>query len=565
MLSYRKYLYLVGGLGCGLLLLYLRKLDLSEISLVKYTIFLMLMFFSELQTIMINDSNCSTEFCFVYSAAYIFGPVQAALMKVLSTAISQLYANIKYGYDNGAESIIFHVGQHVLSFLSAVGFYYFIKRYFVWIWPWNEIIFQSAAIGVYFALKSLLLRYFLALKYNRPIFKNITELATIEIPAFLIAVFFGIIAVTTYINNGFLQTLLVLAVYLIVIYIFIMYFTVMNINHKLAAAYDMAVTITSALDMENVMDLILNSVQKIIPWDTACLYVYQNGWLIPAIYEGYPCNAVGKLKLESCQSILGFSFTKEGIIVNNCHKNRELAAMSISLPDTKSIIAAPILSNNELIGEIVLTSKKNHIHTKKHLILLKILANQGAVAMKNARLFDEAAQMAVCDGLTGLYNYTYLYSELERQIKNVNARGGCLSFIIIDVDRFKSYNDMYGHVVGDTILKNFAGILRKSMRDSDIICRYGGEEFAIVLPGVKPNEALRIAERVREIIENTPLAQAGDSDIFITVSAGIASYPTDATSAQDLVNKADKAMIVGAKQKGRNKVVLFRPDMIEEN
>ncbi|MGB3963503.1 MAG: GGDEF domain-containing protein, partial [Tepidanaerobacteraceae bacterium] len=167
--------------------------------------------------------------------------------------------------------------------------------------------------------------------------------------------------------------------------------------------------------------------------------------------------------------------------------------------------------------------------------------------------------------LTGLYNYMYLYSELERQMKNVNARGGCFSFIIIDVDHFKTYNDMYGHVVGDTILKNLADLLRRNVREKDVICRYGGEEFGIVLPGTKSIDALRIAERIRMIIENTPLARVKNKDVYITVSAGIASYPTDASSVQDLVNKADKAMIFGAKQKGRNKVVLFRPNMTAEN
>jgi len=565
MVSYKKYMYLIGALGYGLLLLCIRIFGLGKFSPAKYTIFLLLMFFSELQTIKINDSNFSMESCFVYSSIFIFGPVPAALMKALSTIICQIYFKIKIGYDEAAERIIFNVGQYMISFFSAVGLYFYIERNYVWGHPLYEIILQSAAIVIYFILNKLLVQYFLALKYNKSMFKNFPELLTLDFSTYLMAVAFGVTAVIMYNTNGFPQALLVLAVYLAVIYIYILYLNVKSTNRELAALYDMSVTITSTLDVEMVMDIVLNSVQSIVPWDTACLYVYQNGWLVPAIYEGYPDEAVSKFKLKTAQEIFGFSFFKEGVILNNCRKDQRLEELSICRADTKCIIAVPIVTNKELIGGIVLTSKKSFVYTQKHLTLLSILASQAAVAMKNAQLFDETAQMAVSDGLTGLYNHTYLYSELERQMKNVNATGGIFSFIIIDVDHFKSYNDMYGHIIGDTILQNLAKVLKKNVRGKDILGRYGGEEFAIILPGIQPFEAMKIAERMREVVENTPLARVGASNIFITISAGIASYPTDAVSVEDLVNKADKAMIFGAKQKGRNKVVMFRQNMNVEN
>jgi len=110
MLSYKKYLYLVGTLGCGLLLLYTRNFDFSGVPLAKYAIFLLLMLFSEIQTVIINDNDCCMEYCFVYSSIHIFGPVPAALMKALSTLFSQIYFIIKNA-DSEAEKLIFHVGQ----------------------------------------------------------------------------------------------------------------------------------------------------------------------------------------------------------------------------------------------------------------------------------------------------------------------------------------------------------------------------------------------------------------------------------------------------------------------
>lgn len=566
MVSYKKYMYLIGALGVGLLGLFIRMFGMGKISPIKYIIFLLFMTLSELQTVKINNSHFSMEFGFVYSSIFIFGPVPAALMKALSTLACQLYFKIKNDLDDGADKIIFNIGQYMISFFCAIGFYISVKKSFTWNNSLYEIVVQAGAILIYFLLNNLLIEYFLTLRYNKPMLENFPESLTFDFSTYLMAVPAGVAIASIYNNNGFFETLLVLAIYLTVVYVFILYLNVIGTNRELAALYDMAVTITSTLDVEMVMDIVLNSVQSIAPWDSACLYVYQNGWLVPAIYEGFESEDFKKCKLKPSEQISGcVVFMSKGDIINNCHKDKGLKDLSICPADTKSMLAIPLMTNKELIGGIVLTNKKNNIYTKKHLTLMSILASQAAVALTNAHLFDKTAQMAVTDGLTGLYNHTYLYSELERQMGSVRNTGGIFSLIIIDVDHFKTYNDMYGHIIGDTLLKNLADVLKKNVRDRDTIGRYGGEEFAIILPGIPPFEAMGIAERIRGVVEKTALAVLGKDKIYITISAGIASYPTDAASVEDLVNKADKAMIFGAKQKGRNKVVMFRPNMNAEN
>lgn len=563
-MSSKRYMYLIGALGFGLLLLWIYNLEFDKILNTKYIIFLLLMTLSQIQTLNENDSHFGIEFSFVYSSVFIFGAGPAALMKALSTAICQIYFKIKCGYKYVAEGIIFKIGQNMISFSAAIGFYLYFNKRYSWGYPF-EIILQSAAIVLYFLLNNLMMQYYLVIKYRKPFYENFFELLKLDFYTYLMSVPFGLTAVIMYRSNGFPQTLLVLSLYLAVVYIYILYLNAKNTNRELAALYDMSVAITSTLDVEKVMDMVLDSIENIAPWDSACLYVYQNGWLVPAIYEGNFDEDFNKSKLKPGEEVCGFCLFERGEIINNYHKYPKLKELSICPPDTKSLIAVPFMINKELIGGILLTSNKNNIYNKKHLTLLCILASQAAVALKNAQLFSQTTQMAISDGLTGLYNHSYLYSELERQMKYVKKKGGYFSLIMIDVDYFKRYNDMYGHIIGDTILKNLAGILKKNVRDKDIIGRYGGEEFAIILPGIKACDAVKIAERIREVIENTPLARVGNKKIYITISAGIASYPTDAETVEELVNKADKAMIFGAKQKGRNKVVMFCPNMNKEN
>ncbi|MGI5860251.1 MAG: diguanylate cyclase [Tepidanaerobacteraceae bacterium] len=567
MVSHKKYTYLIGALGFGLSLFFMAVLGLDNILSVKHLIFLLFMIVSEMQTVKINNSHYSMEFGFVYSAVFIFGPVSAALMKALSTLACQLYAKVKNDIDVSTEKIIFSVGQYMISFFVSVGFYLHMKKSFMWDHPLCEIMVQGGSILIYYLLNNLLIKYYLALRYNKSLLQNFPRSLLLDFSTYLLAVPAGVATVSIYNRHGFFETFLVMIIYMTVVYVYILYLNLIGTNRELAALYDMAVTITSTLDIEMVMDIVLNSVQSIAPWDTACLYVYQNGWLVPAIFEGFGKGDFKESKIKPGEQMAGCSiFKNNGVIINNCHKDQELKESTICPTGTKSILAVPLINNKELIGGIALTSKKNNIYTKKHLTLLSILASQAAVALSNAYLFDKTTQMAVTDGLTGLYNHTYLYSELERQMKNVNNTGGIFSLVIIDVDHFKVYNDMYGHIIGDIILKNLADVLKKNVRDKDTIGRYGGEEFAIILPGIPPFEAVGIAERIRRVVEKTALATVNNEKmVFITISAGVASYPTDAASVEDLINKADKAMLFGAKQKGRNKVVMFRPNMNVDN
>lgn len=166
---------------------------------------------------------------------------------------------------------------------------------------------------------------------------------------------------------------------------------------------------------------------------------------------------------------------------------------------------------------------------------------------------EKLAEMSTRNELTGLYNRRYFMETLQREVANAGRYGHKLSLCIIDLDHFKKINDKYGHIAGDMVLKEFAGMLRKNVRQSDITCRYGGEEFTVIFPNTGVKDALYMCERFRKMIAGHQF-EYNSSSFHVKVSMGVASYSSSLDkSPLDLVDRADKALY-SAKQEGRNRI-----------
>jgi diguanylate cyclase (GGDEF)-like protein len=163
----------------------------------------------------------------------------------------------------------------------------------------------------------------------------------------------------------------------------------------------------------------------------------------------------------------------------------------------------------------------------------------------------EFEQLSVTDALTGLLNRRYIEARLAEEIKRSNRHGLAMSFMMLDVDHFKSYNDTFGHPAGDEALKMVGDVIRNTLRSADVAARFGGEEFSILLPQTTGEEAAAIAERIRHNIENADFPHRQ-----VTVSIGVASCSADLCVSADLVAAADRALYE-AKRRGRNRVTEF--------
>jgi diguanylate cyclase (GGDEF)-like protein len=160
------------------------------------------------------------------------------------------------------------------------------------------------------------------------------------------------------------------------------------------------------------------------------------------------------------------------------------------------------------------------------------------------------------DRLTGLRNYDYFSEVMRTELARVRRYGGCITLVMLDLDRFKAYNDRHGHGAGNRLLASVGHVLAREKRDADIAARFGGEEFALLVPG-RGSEAIIVAERVRRAIADIPAGALDRSNVpdIVTASAGIATFPVDARDAEELFEQADRALYE-AKRRGRNRVVL---------
>lgn len=213
----------------------------------------------------------------------------------------------------------------------------------------------------------------------------------------------------------------------------------------------------------------------------------------------------------------------------------------------------PLNAQEKEIGFLMVAKEKGIEYTEGEWHFLSTIAHQFAVTLENSHLYH----LAITDALTGLFNVRYFHHRLEREIEKTLQRNNPLSLLMLDIDHFKRVNDTHGHPTGDIVLKEMAARIRAASGERAAACRYGGEEFTIILLDTDKDRARETAESIRERIAGEPFVIALNPDplsLDITVSIGVSACPIDAGEPKGLVNSADQAMYL-AKAEGRNRVV----------
>lgn len=233
----------------------------------------------------------------------------------------------------------------------------------------------------------------------------------------------------------------------------------------------------------------------------------------------------------------------------------------IQILKTDELVMAPLKAKDKVNGIILADNfvTRKPI-TKDDIRMLIMLANQAGLAIENSQLFEKTAIRAHSDSLTNLWNHGYFQYLVRTELEKAQATKMPLSLILLDIDNFKRYNDALGHQTGDEILKTLALLLRNQSRKMDYVCRYGGEEFTVILPQTDKKEAFLIAERLRRDIEKQVFVNEGiPAEKKMTVSIGLGSFPEDGSTPSELISYADKALYL-AKQKGKNNTCCYLSD-----
>jgi diguanylate cyclase (GGDEF)-like protein len=217
----------------------------------------------------------------------------------------------------------------------------------------------------------------------------------------------------------------------------------------------------------------------------------------------------------------------------------------------RSFLGVPLIVRDEVIGVISAQSQHHDAFGKDQIRLLETIATQAAIAVDNARLFTETQRLAITDGLTEVFNRRYLLERAANELERSQRHGRCLSTILFDLDHFKEVNDRFGHPIGDLALRKIAGLCRTCIRSTDMLGRYGGEEFLIIAVETNQEQAVEIAERFRKIVEDfTLVTEMGV--LKLTISLGVGTYlPGSDLTLDDLIKRTDDALYA-AKALGRN-------------
>lgn len=339
-----------------------------------------------------------------------------------------------------------------------------------------------------------------------------------------------------------------------------------RVNTDLHKAAEFGHELAERMTGNEIVDTFFDRITKMFSVDSAYMVDHIHGqFVILRAMEDGEAKELHFANEDLLSSIVGLAY--ETGVPNLYHQQKEWIALKppfLSL-EMQSVMSVPIYRNKKIEGVLVIASRNKQHFKAYQLKIMHLLSSYFAVSIEKAKYVREAVAKSERCELTQLYNYNYLVGQLESDVERLTLRQySSLSLILLDIDKFKHVNDTYGHHSGNLILNEFATVIQNEMGPNGTVARYGGEEFVILLPNYTKTEALNIAEQLRAKIEQTPFVVQRDlaertveEIIFITVSIGVSTAPEDTEEGMDLLRNADRALYIGAKQAGRNRVAEY--------
>ncbi len=318
---------------------------------------------------------------------------------------------------------------------------------------------------------------------------------------------------------------------------------------QLEAINEIAQQSTAVLDLESLLSRVCLVIQQAFEVSHVSLFLREEGELVLRAHEGLltPCISTGG-RLPADREPWSRVLATAGTIIA---KDVTAEPESVRLfADAASCMSIPMVSFGQTLGVLTLHSSQRNAFRESELQSLESVADICASSIQNAHYVERIRQLSYLDGLTGIFNRRFFEMRIGEEIERARRCGTGMAVVMVDIDHFKKLNDEFGHLLGDEVLRQFSSLFHQQLRKIDVVCRYGGEEFAILLTQTGAQHAVTVGEKLRKLVESWQFPGVPRT---VTLSAGVAAFPEHGTTRDELVRAADNALYA-AKQGGRNRV-----------
>jgi diguanylate cyclase (GGDEF)-like protein len=329
-----------------------------------------------------------------------------------------------------------------------------------------------------------------------------------------------------------------------------------NQNDMLSSLYQVTLDLLRHREIDPLLKALINLSTNFLEASHAEIMLVEDEMLVVKAASTNQSNLVGKRMSRSDAMLSWEAFdTKKPVFLDDYYK----WSLRQTLYDEHALYAVavyPILNGDQCLGVLgVGRDQPGHEFTNDQVQFGRLFANLTALVLNNAQLREALREQSIHDPLTGLFNRRYMEESLKQQLSRVKRESHPLGVIMLDIDHFKRFNDTYGHATGDVLLREVGKFLKNHVRAEDIACRYGGEEFLLIMPGASLTETHERAEHLRQEAKSLQAEHAGLLVGEITLSMGIAVYPEHGNTQDAILYAADGALY-RAKQEGRDRVVV---------
>lgn len=317
-------------------------------------------------------------------------------------------------------------------------------------------------------------------------------------------------------------------------------------SDELKIFHDVAKALTSSLDLDNILQTILEKIAAYFKPDTWSLIMLDEETqdLYYTVAIGKQCESVNALRLTTGESLARWVVERaRPLVIADVNQDPRIEASSRNgfSGDPFSVVCMPVRAGGKVLGLMELVNGDMKIYSRGEM-LLESLADYAAIAIENARAVQRIQELSITDDCTGVYNSRHMFTVLAEEVRRSERFGYEFTILFVDIDHFKRINDEYGHLIGSKLLGEFGRCLRRNLRLVDAAFRYGGDEFAVLLPQTSKEAALHVAKRLMNTFRNMQWLTDEGLSLTLRVSIGIATYPLDGDTSHAIVQSADDLM-----------------------